>query len=57
MYHDKIDLGEGIGPAKSSGSKECIVCHYHFFSHEFKFQDYICNGCHDLLLLLYYSWH
>ena len=24
---------------------------YWFFNHGFKFQDYACNGCHDLLML------
>ena len=28
-----------------------MICHYFFFSHEFKFQDYVCNGCHDLTTL------
>ena len=25
-----------------------MICHYWFFNHEF--QDYVCNGCHDLLM-------
>ena len=33
---------------KSSSSKECMICHYWFFNHGFKFQDYVCNGGHDL---------
>ena len=28
-----------------------MICHYLFFNHGFKFQDYVCNGCHDLSLL------
>ena len=28
-----------------------MICHYFFFRHEFKFQDYVCNGCHDLTIL------
>ena len=25
--------------------------HYCFFNHELKFQDSVCNGCHDLTML------
>ena len=25
-----------------------MICHYWFFNHRFKFQDSVCNGCHDL---------
>ena len=25
-----------------------MICHYWFFRHRFKFQHYLCNGCHDL---------
>ena len=28
-----------------------MICHYLFFNHGFKFQDYVCNGYHDLSLL------
>ena len=31
--------------------KECMIFHYWFFNHGFKFQDSVCNGCHDLLIL------
>ena len=37
-----------------SASKECEVCHYWFFNDiEFKFEEYICNKCHDLLAMAY----
>ena len=48
LYYDRIDLGEGIDPAKSNSSNECMVCHCWLFNHGFKFQDYVCNGCHDI---------
>ena len=44
-------ISEGIDPAKSNSSKECVICHYWFFSHGFKFHDSVCNGCHDLAIL------
>ena len=51
LYYDRIDLSGGIDPAKSNNSKECIVSYYWFFNHEFKFQNSVCNGCHDLMML------
>ena len=36
---------------KVINSKECIACHYWYFNHEFKFQNCICNDCHDLTML------
>ena len=53
MYYDRIDASEGTDPAKSNGSKECIMTHlwdYCFINHRFKFQDSVCNGCHDLTI-------
>ena len=32
-------------------SYKCIICHYCFFNHGFKFQDFVCNGCHELTTL------
>ena len=47
----RFDLGEGIDVAKSNKSKECLICQYRFFNHGFKFQDSVCNCCHDLTML------
>ena len=44
LYYDKIGLSKGIDLAKSNSRKECMICHYWFFNHGFKFQDSICNG-------------
>ena len=27
-----------------------MIFHHWFFNHKFKFQNYICNGCHDLTI-------
>ena len=48
LYYDRIDISEGIDLAKHNSSKKCMICRYWFFNHGFKFQDYVCNGCHDL---------
>ena len=46
LYYDRIDISERTDLAKSSNSKECMICHYWFFNHGLKFQDSVCNGCH-----------
>ena len=51
LYYDRIDLSEVIDLAKSSNSKESMICCYLFFNHGIKFQDYVCNVCHDLSML------
>ena len=51
LHYDRIDISEGIDLAKSNNSKECMICHYYFFNYGFNFQDYVCNGCHDLTML------
>ena len=51
LYYDKIDLSERTNVAKSNNSNECVVCHYWFFNHGFKFQNSVCNGSHDLAML------
>ena len=28
-----------------------MICHYWYFNHGFKFQDYVGNDCHDLIIL------
>ena len=28
-----------------------MICHYFFLNHVFKFQNYVCNGCHDFTML------
>ena len=53
LYYDGIDISEGIYPTKSNNSKECMICHYWVFNHGFKFQDHVCNGCHDLSILCF----
>ena len=47
----KIDIIRGIYHSKSNGSNERKMCHHRFFNHGFKFQDSVCSGCHDLIML------
>ena len=52
LYYDRIDVSEGIDVNKTSASKECDVCHYwYFLNYSFKFQQNVCNRCHDLLMM------
>ena len=51
LYYDTKDISKWIDLAKSNNSKECVICHHFFSNHGFKFQDSVCNGCHDLTML------
>ena len=52
-YH-KTDVSEGIDVNKTSASKGCKLCHYWFFKDiGFKFEEHVCNKCHDLLTTAY----
>ena len=52
MYYDKTDIREGIDSTKSNRSKGCMIWYYSFSNQGFKFQDSVCNDCHDLLMLI-----
>ena len=44
-----INVSEGVDLNKTSALKECKVCHYLFFKYiGFKFEEHVCNKCHDL---------
>ena len=62
LQYEKIDASEGTDVNKKGLSKEFELCHYwfylvchcHYFKDvEFKFEEHICNGCHDLLTTAY----
>ena len=43
-----------ISRSAFSASKECELCHYWFFKDTgFKFEEHVCNKCHDLLTMAY----
>ena len=55
LQYEKNDASEGIDVNKTSASKECELCHYWFFKDVgFKFEEHVCNGCHDLSTMAYY---
>ena len=50
----KINISDGVDLNKTSASKECKVCHYWFFKDiGFRFEEHVCNKCHDLLTMAY----
>ena len=52
LYYDRIDVSEGIHINKTIKWKKCDICHYWYFLNKgFKFQSYICNRCHDILMM------
>ena len=54
LWYQKIDVSEGIDVNKTSKLKECELCHYWFFKDVgFKFEEHVCNKCHDLLTIAY----
>ena len=49
VFH-RIDISEGIDVNKTNASKECNICHYWYFKDiGFKYELYLCNGCHGLM--------
>ena len=50
LYYYRNDLGEIIDPGKTNDSEECMICQYWHFNHGVKYQDSVCNGCHDQLM-------
>ena len=52
--YQKIDISEGIDINKTNASNECELCHYWFFKDTgFKFEEHVCNKCHDLVTIVY----
>ena len=55
LRYQTIDDSEGIDLNKTSATKESEFCHYWFFKDiGFKFEEHVCNKCHDLLTIVYY---
>ena len=51
LEDDRTDISEGIDVNKTILSNECDICHYLYFKNiGFKYEPYLCNGCHDLML-------
>ena len=54
LQYEKIDVSEGIHVNKIGVSKECeLCCYWSFKDVGFKFEEHVCNKCHDLLTMAY----
>ena len=52
LYFDRIDVSERIDVNKTRKSNKYGICYYwYFLNKEFKFQPYVSNRCHDLLMM------
>ena len=50
VEYNRIDVLEVIDVNKTNASKECDICHYWYFKDiSFRYESYLCNGCHDLM--------
>ena len=50
LEYDRIDTSEGIDIKKTNTSKKCRICHYWYFKDVgFKYEPFLCNGCHGLM--------
>ena len=50
LEYDRIDISEDVDINKTNISKECDICYYwYFLDKDFKYELYLCNGCHDLI--------
>ena len=50
LEYDRTDISEGTDIKKINASKECDICYYWYFKDiGFKYESYLCNGCHDLM--------
>ena len=49
LEYDRLDISKRIDVKKTKASKECDICHYCYFLDKiFKYEPYLCNGCHGL---------
>ena len=54
LQYQKNDVSEETDVNEKSASKGCELCHYWFFKDiGLKFEEHVCNGCHDLLKIAY----
>ena len=52
LHYNRINVSEGIGIIKRSGSKERIICQYYYFlDKEFGFQPTVCNNHQDIFIM------
>ena len=54
LKYERIYISEGIDLNKSNKSIECDICHYWYFKAiGYIYQPHVCDGCHDLSMMVY----
>ena len=54
LQYDRINVLERIDIYKTIKLKECMFCQYWYFKKVgYKFQSYLCNGCHAVSMMAY----
>ena len=50
LEYERLDISEEVDVNQTNLSKECDICHYWYLKDiGFKYEPYLCNGCHDLM--------
>ena len=50
LEYNRINISEEIDIKKTNASRQCKICHYWYFKDiDFKYEPYLCNGCHGLM--------
>ena len=53
LQYERTDISQGFYFDKTNKSVECMICHYWYFKDlGFKYQPYVCNGCHDFSMIV-----
>ena len=53
LQYERIDISQGTDFDKTNKSVECMICDYWYFKDiGFKYQPYVCNGCHDFSMIV-----
>ena len=53
IQYERSNISEGIDFSKSNKSVESMICHYWLFRDiGFKYQPYVCNGCHVFSMIV-----
>ena len=52
ISYERIDKSESIDFTKTGNSIKCMIYNYFYFSGGFKYQPYVCNGCHEFSMVV-----
>ena len=53
IQYKRIDISECIDFDKTSESIKYMICGYYYFKEiGFKYQPYVCKGCHDISMVV-----